>query len=102
MEKKTNIFPENRKDIRVFTGLLKYFPNACKYVGYVSYVANSQHNEGEEMHWAEEKSIGTGDEIVRHLMEKEDFDTDGLLHLGKSAWRAMELLERKIRALEDK
>jgi len=35
-------------------------------------------------------------------MEKEDFDTDGLLHLGKSAWRAMELLERKIRKLEGK
>ena len=89
---------EERKKMRVFTGLLKYFPDACLYVGYVSYMANEQHNPGQPMHWAKDKSIGEGDEIVRHLMDIETFDTDGLRHRGKVAWRAMELLQREIEA----
>lgn len=88
--------PEERKKYKVFTGLLQYFPDACLYVGYVSHVANEQHNPGQPMHWDKSKSIGTGDEIVRHLMEKDTFDTDGLRHRGKAAWRAMELLQREI------
>lgn len=87
---------EERKKRKVFSGMLKYFPNACLEVGYVSYVSNEQHNPGEPMHWDKSKSIGTGDEIVRHLMETEKFDTDGLRHLGKACWRCLELLEREI------
>ena len=48
------------------------------------------------MHWDKTKSIGKGDELVRHLMDKEVFDTDGLRHRAKAAWRAMELLQREI------
>ncbi len=87
---------EERKQRPVFTGLLKYFPDACMEVAHVSYIANEQHNPGQPMHWAKEKSIGTGDEIVRHLMDKEVFDTDGLRHKAKAAWRALELLQREI------
>lgn len=89
---------KENKQFPVFNGLLKYFPNACLYVSHVSLVANEQHNPGTEMHWDKSKSIGKGDEIVRHLMAEETFDTDGLRHRGKSAWRAMELLEREILA----
>jgi hypothetical protein len=88
--------PDNRKEYPVFTGLLQYFPNACLEVAHVSLVANEQHNKGEEMHWDKSKSIGKGDEIVRHLMDTETFDKDGLRHRAKSAWRALELLEREI------
>jgi hypothetical protein len=93
---------KDRKESPVLHGLLKYFPDACMYVAHVSFVANEQHNKGEPMHWAKEKSIGTGDEIVRHLMDPEDFDSDGLLHLGKVGWRGMELLQRKIELLKTK
>lgn len=86
----------SRKEYPIFNGLLKYFPDACLYVAHVSKVANDQHNPGEPMHWAKEKSIGSGDELVRHLMDKEVFDTDGLRHRGKAAWRALELLQREI------
>lgn len=48
------------------------------------------------MHWDKTKSIGKGDELVRHLMDKQVFDTDGLRHRAKAAWRAMELLQREI------
>ena len=86
----------HRKEYPVFNGLLKYFPDACKYVSHVSFIANQQHNPGEPMHWAKEKSIGTGDELVRHLMDEEIYDTDGLRQRGKVAWRALELLQREL------
>jgi hypothetical protein len=89
---------QERKKRRVFTGMLQYFPDACMEVGYISYIANEQHNPGQPMHWAKDKSIGEGDEIVRHLMDQEVFDTDGLRHRGKVAWRALELLQREIDA----
>jgi hypothetical protein len=76
----------------MFEGAIAYFPDAIAYVSHVSHVANEQHNPGEPMRWAREKSIGVGNEIVRHLVDK------GLLHSGKLAWRALELLQREIEA----
>jgi hypothetical protein len=82
--------PEQRKTAPIYTGLLSYFPLACAAVARHSVASNEQHNPGEPVHWAQDKSIGTGDQIVRHL-------TEG--HLEACAWRALELLERKLRAL---
>jgi hypothetical protein len=87
------IFPDDsaeRLTYPVKTGLLDYFPRACAAVAHHSYVANDQHNPGEPMHWAKEKSVGTGDQIVRHVMEGD---------LEACAWRALELLERKLTGL---
>lgn len=98
----TNVSPtniDNRKDYPVFNGVLKYFPLALLEISKVSRIANEQHNPGEPMHWAKEKSIGTGDEAIRHLMDwgrGEINDTDGVKHLAKFAWRALELLERNL------
>lgn len=88
--------PQDKKERPVLNGLLRYFPNACLEVAYVSYIANQQHNPGTEMHWDKTKSIGKGDEIVRHLMSPDKFDDDGTRHLAKVAWRALELLEREL------
>ncbi len=85
-----------RTDCPIVTGLLAYFPNACAYVSHVSKRANDQHNPGEEMHWAFDKSVGKGDQIARHLTEAGTLDMDGLRHSGKVAWRALELLEREL------
>jgi len=87
------VFPddaEERKRFPVFTGLLQYFPHACAAVAAHSYRGNEQHNPGEPMHWAKEKSIGDGNQIVRHLMEGD---------LEAAAWRSLELLERKLTGL---
>lgn len=89
-----------RKAAPIADGMLRYFPNACAYVAYVSKVGNEQHNPGEPMHWAFDKSVGTGNEIARHLCEAGTTDTDGLLHTGKAAWRALELLERELLAAD--
>lgn len=94
----SELFPGDRKAYPVFTGLLMYFPDACAAVANCSYLANEQHNKGEPMHWAKEKSIGTGDEILRHLMQRDSLDSDGIRHSAKVAWRALEFLQRQIEA----
>ena len=85
-----------RKRYPMLRGLIGYFPNACAEVSHVSLRANEQHNPGEPMQWAFQKSVGRGDEIVKHLAEAGTFDTDGLRHTAKAAWRALELLEREL------
>ena len=77
-------------------GLLDYFPDACAEIANVSYVGNEQHNPGQEMHWAKEKSTDHADCIVRHLVDRGSLDTDGLRHSAKVAWRALALLQTEI------
>ena len=93
------IFPDDhheRLDYPVFSGLLAYFPNACAAVARHSKVSNDQHNPGQPMHWAKEKSIGRGDKIVSHLMQGMAGDGNADEHLTAMAWRALELLERRL------
>jgi hypothetical protein len=90
---------EARKSAPMARGLLDYFPNALAYVSYVSKAGNDQHNQGEPMHWAFEKSSDEADCILRHLAERGTVDASGptpLLHSGKVAWRALALLEREL------
>lgn len=86
----------NRKDMPIFSGVLKYFPNALLEISKVSKAGSEQHNPGKPLHWDKTKSIGTGDELIRHLLDSGKFDTDGIRHTAKCAWRALELLEREL------
>lgn len=93
----THDIPVNpRKAYPMYSGLLKYFPNALKYVSHVSYVSNNQHHPGKPLHWDKEKSTDEPDCLMRHLTDHSinPFDDDGLLHLGKVAWRSLANLER--------
>lgn len=86
-----------RKGRPIGTGVLGYFPKALAEVARVSKIGNDQHNPGEPLHWARDKSTDEVDALVRHLtdyLRGENYDTDGALHLGKVAWRALALLER--------
>lgn len=87
-----------RKNAPMCRGLLDYFPAALAAVSEVSRAANEQHNPGEEMHWAREKSTDQADCIVRHLIERGTLDTDGLRHSAKVAWRALALLQTELEA----
>lgn len=89
---------EWRKQRPVFSGVLKYFPDALLDVAYTSWVGNEQHNPGEPLHWAKEKSTDEADALVRHLMASGTLDTDGVRHSAKVAWRALALLQREIEA----
>lgn len=86
-----------RKNIPIYSGFIKYFPLAILDVAKLSKIANDQHNPGEPLHWAKEKSTDEPDAMMRHLIDYargEEFDTDGVLHITKVAWRAMAQLER--------
>ena len=83
-------------------GVLDYFPRAIMAVANVSYVGNEQHNPGQPMHWAKDKSTDHADCILRHLAERGTLDDDGLRHAAKVAWRALALLETELEALEQK
>jgi len=87
-----------RKAIPLCTGCLDYFPNALAAVAELSRVGNDQHNPGQPLHWAKEKSTDEADSLIRHLIERGTLDKDGVRHSAKVAWRALALLEREIEA----
>ncbi|MGA1702640.1 MAG: dATP/dGTP diphosphohydrolase domain-containing protein [Methylophilaceae bacterium] len=84
-----------RKKMPVYTGVIKYFPNAIKYVSMVSQAGNDQHHADKPLHWDKNKSSDHTDALARHLLDHsyEPMDDDGMLHLGKVAWRALAALE---------
>jgi hypothetical protein len=85
-----------RKAQPICTGVLDYFPNALLEVAKVSKAGNDQHNLGQTLHWAKEKSRDEADALVRHLLDRGKLDNDGQRHSAKLAWRALALLEREI------
>ena len=90
--------PQKRKEYPVCTGVLDYFPDAIVEVARVSKLGNDQHNPGEPLHWAREKSSDHQNCIARHLIERGKLDTDGTRHSAKLAWRALALLQLEIEA----
>lgn len=85
-----------RKDIPIARGVLDYFPDALAAVAELSRIGNDQHNPGEPLHWAKDKSTDHADCIVRHLIDRGKRDTDGVRHSTKVAWRALALLQIEI------
>lgn len=88
-----------RKDAPVFSGVLKYFPDAILEVARVSKKGNDQHNPGEPLHWNRALSTDEEDAMVRHTIDIAKgifFDTDGQRHSAKIAWRALANLQKEI------
>ena len=87
---------EDRKATPVFSGVLKYFPNALKEVSKCSKAGNDQHHPDKPLHWDMNKSTDEYDALTRHLIDHtiNPIDDDGMLHLTKVAWRALAGLER--------
>lgn len=89
-----------RKKVRAFKGFVTYFPDATALVAYLSKKANDQHNPGEPMHWAKEKSTEELDSLMNHLMdvaskgELSRDPSDGVYDAIKIAWRGMANLQR--------
>ena len=84
---------QERKGIPITTGVLDYFPLAIAEVAKCSKAGNDQHNPGQPLHWAKGKSTDHADCIPRHLIDRGAFDTDGIRHSAKLAWRALALLQ---------
>ena len=85
-----------RKEIPVYSGVLKYFPDAIKEVARCSYRGNQQHNPNTKLHWDRSKSGDELDALSRHLLDSGTFDSDGIRHSAKVAWRALANLQKEI------
>ena len=69
-----------RKAIPLYSGLIKYFPDALIAVAKISHEGNEQHNPGSPIHWDRSKSQDELDALMRHIID-EDWDA--------VAWRAL-------------
>jgi len=87
---------EGRKSVPVYSGVLKYFPNAIAAVAQCSFMGNEQHNPGTPLHWDRSKSGDELDALTRHLMQAGTRDTDSVRHSTKVAWRALANLEKEL------
>lgn len=83
-----------RKNIPIYSGFLKYFPRAVASVAELSRIGNDQHNPGKPLHWDRSKSGDEADALMRHLMQADEMDKDGVPHAVKVAWRGMALAEK--------
>jgi len=88
--------PKERKATPVFSGVLKYFPDALREVARCSKAGNDQHHPDTPLHWDRAKSTDELDALTRHLLEAGTMDTDGIRHSTKVAWRSLANLQKEI------
>lgn len=93
---------EERKGMPITTGVLDYFPLAIAEVAKCSYASNQQHNPGQPMHWARDKSTDHANCMARHLIDRGSIDDDGTRHSAKLAWRALANLQLELEAAQGK
>jgi hypothetical protein len=89
---------DERKQRPLYSGVMRYFPDALLEVAHASWVGNEQHNPGKPLHWDRSKSQDEHDACARHLSQAGTFDTDGVRHSAKAAWRALALLQKELEA----
>ena len=87
---------KERKDVPIYSGVLRYFPRALATVAELSRIGNEQHNPGKPLHWDRSKSGDELDALSRHLLEAGTVDSDGVRHSTKVAWRALANLEKEL------
>ena len=95
----TRTTAQKRKNQPVFSGVLKYFPDALLAVAECSLAGNEQHNPGSPLHWDRFKSADELDALTRHLVDHAsgtDVDSDGILHMTKVAWRSLAYLQKHL------
>ena len=90
--------PKARKQYPISSGVLDYFPDAIVALANLSWRGNDQHNPGQPLHWAREKSGDEADTMLRHFLQRGTVDSDGVRHTAKMAWRALALLQKEIEA----
>ncbi len=84
---------EERKQIRIYDGFIKYFPNAIVEVTKVSCEGSDQHHADKPVHWDREKSKEELNSLMRHLLEAAE--TDDVKDWARVAWRAMANLQKR-------
>lgn len=90
----------SRKTRPVYSGVLKYFPDAILEVARTSFAGNKQHHPDKPLHWDRNKSDDHLDALARHLIDVGKIDDDGIRHSAKVAWRALANLQIELERAE--
>jgi len=78
---------KTRKEIPLYEGLFKFFPDALAAVAHRSFVGSKQHHPDKPISWDRSKSRDELDAMLRHMLD-EDWEAVG--------WRALANLQKKI------
>ncbi len=78
---------DERKCIPIYSGVIRYFPDALIAIAKLSKKGNDQHNPGTPLHWDRAKSGDELDAMMRHVID-EDWDA--------VAWRALANLQKQL------
>jgi hypothetical protein len=92
---------KERKRLQIWTYQFDYFPDAFLAELGVAIAGNEQHNPGQPLHWAREKSTDHLNTAARHQWDHGRGvikDTDGQYHLAKAIWRLKAALQLQIEA----
>ena len=100
-KKELHMDSKKRKETPVFTGVLKYFPDAIMEISRVSLAGNKQHHPDKPLHWDRNKSNDDFDALARHLIDAGTIDDDGIRHTAKVAWRALACLQKELEENEE-
>lgn len=85
-----------RKAVPIYSGVIRYFPDALCAVAELSRIGNEQHNPGKPLFWDRSKSGDELDALTRHLVDAGTMDTDAVRHSTKVAWRALANLQKEL------
>jgi hypothetical protein len=86
-----------RKRVPLYSGVDVYFPDALVEVAKVSFEGNEQHNPGQPLHWAKEKSTDHEDCIRRHTLDALHCSgAERIKHMAARAWRALAALQTEL------
>ncbi len=89
-----------RKEHPVFSGVLKYFPDALMEISKCSLQGQLQHNPDKPLAWDRTKSSDDLDALTRHLLQAGEMDEDGILHSTKVAWRSLANLQKELEEIK--